>query len=59
MDIDDVGRILTAGAHANVKYSNAQPGKNENGGESLMKQKRKDESALCLGKETMRLCQKG
>ena len=47
--LDDVARIMAAGAHANVKYAKVGAGKNVNDGISLMKKKRKDDSALCLG----------
>lgn len=48
--IDDVAKVMAAGAHANVKYTNSGAGRNENDGQSIMKRKRKYDSALCLGK---------
>jgi hypothetical protein len=47
--LDDVAKIMAAGAHANVKYTKSGAGRNENDGQSVMKKKRKDDSALCLG----------
>lgn len=46
--IDDISRIMAAGTHANVKYSKVQAGKNENEGSSIVKKKRKEDTALCL-----------
>ncbi|CAB4016713.1 85 88 kDa calcium-independent phospholipase A2 isoform X2 [Paramuricea clavata] len=46
--LDDVAKIMAAGAHANVKYTKSGAGRNENDGQSIMKKKRKDDSALCL-----------
>ena len=51
MKLDDVAKIMAAGAHANVKYTKSGPGRNENDGQSVMKKKRKDDSALCLGND--------
>ena len=48
--IDDIAKIMAAGAHANVKYTRPGAGRNENDGQSLMKKKQKHDSALCLGK---------
>ena len=47
--LDEVAKIMAAGTHANVKYTKSGPGRNENEGQSIMKKKRKDDSALCLG----------
>ncbi len=48
--VDDIAKIMAAGAHANVKYTRPGAGRNENDGQSLMKKKQKHDSALCLGK---------
>ena len=50
MKLDDVAKIMAAGRHANVKYTRSGAGRNENDGQSLMKKKKKNDSALCLGK---------
>ncbi|XP_046856268.1 85/88 kDa calcium-independent phospholipase A2-like [Xenia sp. Carnegie-2017] len=46
--LDDIAKIMASGAQANVKYKRSGSGKNENDGESMMKKKRKGDSALCL-----------
>ena len=48
--LDGLAKIMAAGAHANVKYAKSGGGSNENDGQSLMKKKKKSDSALCLGK---------
>ena len=46
--LDAVAKIIAAGAHADVKYTQSGAGKNENDGQSVMKKKQKNDSALCL-----------
>ena len=48
--LDGLAKIMAAGAHADVKYTRSGGGSNENDGQSLMKKKKKSDSALCLGK---------